>query len=237
MPAPDSPFIIIYLRLLQHWGPQYWWPVIHQDRVNYLREPQPLPRTAEHQWHIVLGAILTQNTAWSNAARALENLWQACRADPGVIQAMPDERLENLLHPTGYYRQKALKVRSWLRHYPGGDLSDKLDLPDPDLRREVLSVWGIGPETADSILLYALGRGFFVVDAYTRRILGRTGLLDPELSYEAVRSCIEDGLPRDIRIYQEYHALLVKHARNICRKNSPECPVCCLRTVCRYANS
>ncbi len=202
----NRPLLPLYRHLLQALGPQHWWP-------------------GDSAFEIALGALLTQNTAWRNVEQALRNLRNRGWLQPEAVATAPLEELEQLLRPSGYYRQKARRARDlarwWLAH--GGEEGLR-SLPTETLRRELLRLKGIGPETADSILLYAFHRPVFVVDAYTRRILSRHGFpLPPD--YEGLRKFMEDQLPRSVPLYQEFHALLVAVGKHFCRR-SPRCTGC-----------
>jgi endonuclease-3 related protein len=197
----------IYERLLETLGPRGWWPVSHG-----LEPPE---------WEIMAGAVLTQNTAWANVERAMENLARAGVRDRKSLLGLEESELARLIKPSGYYNQKAMKLRV-LAGFEG-----------PYTREGLLSLWGIGPETADSILLYSRGRPYFVVDAYTRRIFTRLGLISPEWKYEKVRGFFESRLPRDPEIYKEYHALIVEMAKRFCRIK-PVCQGCPMEGFCEY---
>ena len=178
-----------------------------------------------------MGAILTQNTAWSNVERALAALRARRLLTVARLSALPPGRLAGLIRSSGTFRVKALRLRAFLRYLRirhGGSLGRMSRAILDELRRELLGVPGIGPETADSILLYALGRPVFVVDAYTRRVLSRHRLLRREAGYEEVRAFFERHLPSDPRLFNEYHALLVAVGKVYCRSR-PHCAECPLR--------
>lgn len=206
----------IYRALLWAYGPQGWWP-------------------GESAFEVALGAVLTQNTAWSNVERAIENLKAAGVLSLQAMRALGQEELERLLKPAGTYRLKAARVRAlldYLEHAHGGDLAG-LSVGDLEaVRRALLSVPGIGPETADSILLYAAGRPTFVIDAYTRRLLGRLGLAEENASYGELRALFMEHLPPDPALYNEYHALIVRHGKERCHARRPRCGDCPLRQEC-----
>jgi len=195
--------------LLAHFGPQGWWP-------------------GETPLEVVLGAILTQNTNWNNVARVLASLKEQGLLDVRALEARPQAQLAAILRPAGYYNIKAARVKNFLEflsaHYQGS--LDLMAAADPErLRPALLTIKGIGPETADSILLYALDHPTFVVDAYTFRILSRHRLIPEESSYEELRAWFLDHLPAEIPLSQEYHALLVRLGKEFCRPR-PRCPVC-----------
>lgn len=208
-------------------GPMGWWP-------------------ARTPFEVIVGAILTQNTAWTNVERAMENLRRAQLLTPGAMERVAQARLAQLVRPSGYFRQKAKKLKAFvrfLRASHGGSLARMFRRPTAELREQLLAVHGIGPETADSILLYAGGHPVFVVDAYTHRILGRHNLTTGRPDYGAVRSLFEASLPRDAALYNEFHALLVNVGKNWCRKGQPRCGECPLlpylpdNSVLRWAGS
>ncbi len=189
----------------------------------------------------MVGAILTQQTTWLNAEKAISNLKEAKALSPEVLRRLDLSEVARLIRPSGFYNAKALKLKSlsrWLREYCGDDVSKLSAGSTSELRRQLLSVHGIGPETADSILLYAAGKPIFVIDAYTRRIFGRIGLAPNGNSYAAYQAFFMDNLTPDAGLLNEYHALLVRQAKDACRKK-PRCLKCCLGSICRFnkANS
>ncbi len=206
----------IYQRLLSAYGPQGWWP-------------------ADTRFEVMVGAILTQATAWRNVERAIQRLKAAGALSPERMARLSEGELAELIRPAGFFRQKTRRLRALLRLIgQHGSVEQLLSLPARELRRQLLSVPGVGPETADSILLYAAGYPVFVVDAYTKRILHRLGLLSGEKAgYEEVQELFESNLPRDPKLYGEYHALLVRHAKEHCRAR-PRCPGCPLAPVCNF---
>jgi endonuclease-3 related protein len=215
--AISQSLLNIYHQLMARYGPQYWWPA-------------PAP------FEIIVGAILTQSAAWLNVEKAIANLKTAGALSPEALRRLSLAEVAGLIHPCGYYNAKALKLKSfahWLGEYYNDDL-DKLFARDTDhLRRQLLSVHGIGEETADSIILYAASQPVFVIDAYTRRIISRIGLAPNSNSYAAYQTLFMNNLPADARLFNEYHALLVCLAKDVCR-NRPLCPRCCLNSICRY---
>lgn len=202
-----------FATLAKSLGPRHWWP-------------------ARTPFEVVVGAILTQNTAWQNVEKAIFNLRRERLLTPQAIERVPAQRLARLVRPSGYFRQKAKKLKAFvrfLRNEYGGSLPRMFATPTIELRRKLLDVFGIGPETADSILLYAGGHSVFVVDAYTHRILGRHGIAPGRPDYEAVRAMFEANLPADARLYNEFHALLVNVGKNWCRPREPRCSECPLK--------
>lgn len=207
----------VYRLLLDRYGPQHWWP-------------------ADAPFEVIVGAILTQSAAWGNVEKAILNLKQAGALTPVSLRKLPLDELAELIYPSGYYNAKALKIKSFVQHL--GDahqdsLEDLFSLDVPSLRRELLTIHGIGPETADSIVLYAARKPIFVIDAYTRRILPRLGLSPPRNDYSAFQELFMENLPTEEKLFNEYHALLVRHGKEVCKK-APLCDQCCLRGICPY---
>ncbi len=198
-----------YARLARHYGPTGWWP-------------------GETPFEIAAGAILTQNTAWRNVELAIENLKRARLLSPRAILNCRTATLEKALRPSGYFRVKARRLRSFCRHLVenyGGSIARMARRPLAALRDELLGVHGIGPETADDILLYACGHPVFVVDAYTRRILSRHGHTAADIPYEELRGVFERALRTDVATFQEYHGLIVYAGKDFCRSR-PHCEGC-----------
>lgn len=199
-----------YNSLFTAFGPQHWWP-------------------GETQFEVIVGAILTQNTSWTNVARAIENLRGEGLLSPTAIERVPLDRLEVLIRPSGYFRQKARKLKAFcafLRAEYRGSLKRMFEAPTIVLREKLLGVFGIGPETADSILLYAGEHPVFVVDAYTKRMLARHGWATREAKYEDVRWMVERQFPGDTERFNEFHALIVNTGKNYCRAQDPLCGEC-----------
>lgn len=206
----------IYNKLVERFGPQAWWP-------------------ADSPFEVIVGAILTQNTNWRNVEKAITNLKKAKVLSPKQILEIRNSKLENLVRPTGYYRQKARRLKEFVKYFTieyGARLSRMKNKDLSDLRQELLNIHGIGPETADSILLYALDKPTFVVDAYTRRIGQRLGLFKLD-DYHDIKDYFENNLPKNLEIYKEYHALLVELAKNFC-KTKPQCDGCPISKMCTH---
>jgi len=205
----------IYHRLLAHYGHQHWWP-------------------AQEPFEMIVGAILTQSAAWVNVEKAITNLKTARALSPAALRRLSQPEVARLIRPSGYYNVKAAKLRSfahWLGEYYSDNL-DKLFGGDTDhLRQQLLAIYGVGPETADSIILYAANKPVFVIDAYTRRIISRLGLAPINNSYEAYQVLFMHNLPADANLFNEYHALLVCLAKDVCRPH-PLCRQCCLSDIC-----
>src|SRR2546430_1245887 len=204
-----------FMAMSQALGPMQWWP-------------------AKTPFEVIVGAILTQNTSWTNVERAIANLRSAQTLTPSTITSARLSKLALLVRPSGYFRQKAKKLKAFVRFLQreyGGSLKRMFDTPTEILRGKLLSVHGIGPETADSILLYAGNHPVFVVDAYTHRIFGRHGITDGKPQYERVRALLEAALPRDSRLFNQFHALVVNTGKNWCRKKEPRCAECPLGSL------
>ncbi len=208
----------VFERLLEHLGPLHWWP-------------------ADTPFEVVIGAILTQNTAWTNVEKAMANLREHDCLSATALRAAPRQRLEEWIRPAGFFRQKAERLQLLAEHLftrHGGDLQRMLAGPLAQVREELLTLKGVGPETADAILLYAGDQPSFVVDAYTRRLFGRLQLLDARAPYAGIRAFFMARLPADSDLFNEYHALIVEHCKTRCRKRRPLCPGCCLRDLCPF---
>lgn len=198
-----------YSRMESYYGPTGWWP-------------------GDTAFEIAVGAVLTQNTAWINVEKAIKNLKREKLLEPRAILDCPLERLEGALTPSGYFRVKAKRLRSFCGYLVsryGGSMRRMKAQPLDALRRELLEVHGIGPETADDILLYACSKPVFVVDAYTRRILSRHGVVNRHMPYEELRRFFEQNVERDLSLYREYHALIVYVGKDYCRR-LPRCAEC-----------
>ena len=187
----------------------------------------------------MVGAILTQSAAWSNAEKAIASLKAAGVLSPQAIKRLPVSELARIIYPCGYYNAKAVKIKAladWLGSHYSDDIGRLVAVDINILREQLLSIHGIGPETADSILLYAVGKPAFVIDAYTRRIIDRIGLAPEDNSYDSYQRLFTDNLAADTGLFNEYHALLVKLAKDACRKK-PLCRRCCLNDICRFYKS
>jgi len=218
-PAPGEPLTTgealpqYFQAMSRRLGPMHWWP-------------------ARGPFEVVVGAILTQNTAWANVERAIANLRRQRLLSVRALECVPLRKLAKLVRSSGYFRQKARKLKAFvkfLRQEHAGSLRKMFRTPTEQLRERLLAVHGIGPETADSILLYAGGHAVFVVDAYTKRVLQRHGFVDEKAGYEEVRELFEKNLPRDPQLWNEYHALLVNVGKNWCRARAPKCDQCPLQ--------
>jgi len=210
----------IYDHLYKAFGPRHWWP-------------------AESRLEVIIGAVLTQGVSWRNVEKAINNLKNTGNMDLNALLHLDDDALSGLIHSAGYHRQKARKLKTllgWLNSRFGGDIDRMFNNPTSQLRCELLNLWGIGPETADSILLYAGEHPVFVVDAYTRRIFSRMGMVHEGIDYQELQSYFHHHLPPQAQLYNEYHALLVKLGAEYCKKRRPRCGECPLGTGCRYCH-
>ncbi|MEW8229597.1 MAG: endonuclease III domain-containing protein [Candidatus Thiodiazotropha endolucinida] len=204
--------MMIYRQLLGRYEAQHWWP-------------------GETPFEVMVGAVLTQNTAWSNVEKAIDNLKGLDALNLESLLTMPPDSLAAQIRPAGYFNVKTkrlLNLCRFLQQNPGLEVLDT-----DELRARLLSIHGIGPETADDILLYAFDRPVFVIDAYTRRLFGRLGLIVHDCGYESLRAGFEAALQNDSSLFSEYHALIVVHAKVHCR-TKPVCVSCPLSEQCRY---
>ncbi len=207
--------LAVYHTLLDRYSHQNWWP-------------------GDSLFEIMVGAILTQNTAWSNVEKAIASLRQANLLDPGLMLDTAEADLSEMIRSSGYFRLKARRLHnlcSCIQH--SGGLEALKRLPTLDLRERLLGVNGVGPETADDMVLYGFLRPVFVIDLYTRRIFSRIGMINGDEKYEQLRVMFQSGIGGDVEIFSEYHALIVIHAKEACRKK-PLCEQCCLRKQCAF---
>lgn len=205
----------VYQRLLKQHGEQDWWP-------------------GDSAFEIMVGAILTQNTAWTNVEKAIANLKAGCSLDARAIVKLDQGKLAELIRPSGYFNIKAARLKAfceWLLEQ--GDVPAVEQYETEALRKALLAVHGIGPETADDIVLYAFERPVFVIDAYTRRIFSRIGLISGDEPYETLRTLFQSKLKGSVQLYNEFHALIVMHGKDICRVK-PVCDQCRLSDRCTY---
>ncbi|MGI0100584.1 MAG: endonuclease III domain-containing protein [Candidatus Micrarchaeaceae archaeon] len=215
------PAYAIYKTLRRHFGFRDWWP-------------------GDSQFEVFVGAILTQQTTWGNVEKAILNLKRHNALDMGKIAKMPVRELQGLVRPSGYYRQKARRLKSICRSITKehGSLSAMLELDKEELRRTLLSYNGIGMETADSIILYAAQKPIFVIDAYTKRAMHR---IDPNISegieYDDLRAYFESSIKRDVTLYKDFHAQFVELGKSYCRKSKPLCHKCPVRKSCSFGST
>jgi len=216
-PAPTERSLPdLYRALLGIYGEQPWWP-------------------AESAFEVVVGAVLTQNAAWSNVEKAIDRMKAAGLLSLPALLESDHETLAQTIRPSGYFNVKARRLRNLCEFLAQqGGLEEFAGMHLPVQRDALLGVNGVGPETADDILLYALQRPVFVIDTYTRRLLQRLGLTHGGEDYEELRSIFEQALDGDVFVYQQYHALIVMHAKEVCRK-APRCERCTLAPDCPSA--
>jgi endonuclease-3 related protein len=211
----NSGLMEVYDHLFSYFGPSYWWP-------------------GDSPLEVIIGAILTQNTAWSNVEKAIGRLKNEGALSASLLQKVDQTVLSEWIRPAGYYRIKAKRLKNFfnffVREYEG-QINKIKNQPLDILRPQLLSINGIGPETADSILLYAFGFPTFVVDTYTHRIFSRHQFIDEEISYEDLRSYFMERLPADPQLFNEYHALLVRLGKTYCKKKGPRCDDCPLKSI------
>lgn len=208
--GPERALAEFYRALDDELGERRWWP-------------------AETPFEVIVGAILTQNTTWTNVERAIARLREAGQLEAAGIRRVPLRRLERMVRSSGYYRQKAKKLKAFVAFLDaefGGSLERMFASPTNQLREKLLEVHGIGPETADSILLYAGNHPVFVIDAYTRRVLSRHSLLDERAGYEEAQELFHRHLPREAPLFNQYHALLVEAGKRWCRPREARCQEC-----------
>ena len=215
--ATGKNLIEIYNLLLSSFGPQNWWP-------------------AETELEMMVGAILTQNTSWNNVEKAILNLKEKSLLSIQKLSRIPASILAEYIRPAGYYNLKVKRLKNLIHFIVdryNGDISNLFSRDTEAIREELLTVKGIGLETADSIVLYGAGRPIFVVDTYTHRILTRHGLIEEEAGYNDLQSFFMDNLSHDVELFKEFHALIVKTGKNFCKKDPicPECPLNILHKV------
>ena len=208
--------LAIHDTLYETFGAQHWWP-------------------ADTPFEVMVGAVLTQNTAWSNVERAIDNLASRGKLDAQRIVDARHDHLAGWLRPSGYFNIKAVRLKNFCRWYlDAGGHAALAQMQTETLRKALLSVNGVGPETADDILLYAFERPVFVIDAYTRRLFSRLGMVTGDEPYDDMRLAIEQCLGPDAALFNEYHALIVRHAKTYCRVK-PRCDACVMQATCPAA--
>ncbi len=223
-------FSRIYLILYKKYCSQGWWPLT-PDGETRTRHHSGRPKNEQHRFEIMLGAILTQNTAWTNVEKALEQLHKNKKVHYENILKTKKEKLAQLIRSAGYYNQKAerlLTIAKFVKQHTMKELMRKDAL---QLRELLLFVNGIGPETADSIVLYAFEKPSFVIDTYTKRIMSRVGLCKQDVDYHELQKMFVDNIKKDVATYKEYHALLVELAKQHCR-TKPDCEGCPVSNLC-----
>jgi len=234
--AQEKILSLIYARLYRRFGPQSWWPVLQvkesrEDEARPETQRRPRGRPANEKFEVIVGAILTQNTNWGNVERAITNLKQRRILSSTKLHRLPQHDLAQLIKPAGYFNVKAKRLKNFLNfffHEYAGNISRMQKEETATLRRKLLNVNGIGPETADSILLYALDKPVFVVDAYTKRIFSRHKIVRNDHDYHAVQEVFTKAIAPERQTYNEYHALIVRLGKDYCRTR-PKCTGCPLR--------
>jgi endonuclease-3 related protein len=212
----------IYKKLYTEFGPQGWWPITPENEFHP-KHNGIIPKTAKQRFEIIIGAILTQNTSWKNVEKAIFNLNKAKLVDIDKIKKINLKKLASLIKPSGYYNQKADRLKI---------IAEFFSKNNSPKREQLLQVKGIGPETADSILLYAFQNPYFVIDAYTKRIFSRIGICKKDVKYEDLQSVFHKNLSKDTKIFNEYHALIVELAKQFCTKQ-PKCDNCPINSSCK----
>ncbi len=223
----------IYSKLLDFFGSQGWWPVVN-DKNLLCEYHNNAPKNEAEALEICFGAILAQNTNWKNAEKAIINLNKNNLISIGKIIKIKEQKLAEIIKSSGYHNQKSKKLKNFcqfLSENYDGKLQKLFQSNIKKLRDELLSISGIGPETADSIILYAAKKPIFVVDAYTKRIIGRIGY--NEKTYDELQNLFMNSLPNNEKLFNEYHALLVELGKNIC-KSKPLCEICPIKSRCSY---
>ena len=208
----------IYNLLLKKNGPQHWWP-------------------GDSPFEVMVGAILTQNTSWSNVEKAINNLKENNLLSIESISDIKEEKLAELIKPAGYFNQKTFKLKrlvKFLNDEFNGDIESMKKLSLSHLRESLLSINGIGPETADSILLYALQKPIFVIDTYTARLTNRLEIFFEPPDYHTLQEYFMDHILEDIKLYNDFHAQIVVHGKDTCKKSKPKCDVCPLSNICPF---
>ena len=225
----------IYNKLYSHFTPQGWWPVTEEGKLH--PEYSDGPKNEKQQLEVIFGAILAQNTNWKNAEKAIINLNKNKLIGTKKLLKIENRKLAEIIKSSGYHNQKAKKLKNFcgflLKNYDG-KISLLFKNNIGELRGQLLSIKGIGPETADSLILYAAKKPIFVIDAYTKRILGRIGF--KQRAYDELQKLLMDNLPNSERLFNEYHALLVGLGKNICKKK-PLCEKCPINMNCNYFKS
>jgi endonuclease-3 related protein len=223
----------VYQRLLAFYGLQGWWPVIPPGGSS------PVycggPTNALQRLEVMVGALLAQNMSWRGARKALENLSSQSQLNFQSLLEIPEEKLGLLIRPSGYFNQKARRIKnliSFLNERYGAHWERFFAEPVSEMRGMLLGLNGIGPETADSIILYAAGLASFVIDSYTKRLFHRLGLTSGDISYKELKQRFEKALPVESELYNEYHALVVVHCKERCTARAPKCAGCALEQIC-----
>ncbi|MHA2002130.1 MAG: endonuclease III domain-containing protein [Promethearchaeota archaeon] len=232
----------LFDKLLAQYGEQGWWPLLSLDPdinptlrgqfTGYHPKVYSFPKTDAQIFEIMLGTILTQNTSWTNADKALGNLWQNRLLAFDKIEKLSFDKLGSLIRSSGYFNQKSVRILEFCEFLHIHPISQLKKMNIESLRKILINQRGIGPETADSMILYAFKKPTFVIDAYTRRFLTRLGFFKTSPTYEQCKELFEEAIPPELSKYNEYHALIVQHAVHIC-KTTPTCGDCFLKPFCK----
>ena len=233
---------ILYEKLFSHYGSQGWWPLLdlkpeinptqrgrytgyHPNDFNY-------PKNENQIFEVIIGTILAQNTSWVNAERALWNLAQKKLISEERLNCLSLDDLAQFIRSSGYFNQKAIKIQNMLRFLQEYPISSLKKFEISELRSKLLAIKGVGPETADSIILYAFKKPVFVVDSYTKRLISRLGLIPIKTTYDHIQNLFHTQLEADYNVYNEYHAVIVQHCVHVC-SSRPTCDSCFLNPFCR----
>jgi len=220
---------LVYDKLYKSFGPQGWWPLTIKG--NYSKYHSGRPKTDNHKFEIIIGAFLTQNTNWKNVEKALYNLAKNKLLNIERINKTKKEKLAQLIRPAGYYNQKSERLKIIAKFLTKNPIKKLNKLPVKELRKKLLDIKGIGPETADSIILYVFEKPIFVIDAYTKRIFSRLGY--KAKNYDEWQSLFHKSLKKDLNSFKEYHALIVELGKNYC-KSRPFCESCIIKGICKF---
>jgi endonuclease-3 related protein len=233
---------LLYDELYKNYGSQGWWPLVDlKPEINptqrgcytgYHPENYDYPKNEDQIFEIIIGTILAQNTSWVNAENALWNLAQKDLISESKLNKLDLDDLAQFIRSSGYYNQKAIKIQNMLHFLNINPIPSLKNLEINVLRQNLLNIKGVGPETADSIILYAFKKPIFVIDAYTKRLLSRIGIIPEKSTYEYIQNLFHAQISADIVVYNEYHALIVQHCVHIC-SSKPNCPSCFLNQNCQ----
>ncbi len=206
----DSRFLNLYFNLLQKYGKQNWWPLIEKGKVVYKKRKQ---LNEKEKFEIMVGAILTQNTSWKNVEKALLNLYKENLLDINKILKADNKILEEKIKCSGYYRQKVKKLKALAEFLKKNNIGELEKMHKEELREKLLGIYGVGKETADSILLYAFNKPIFIVDAYTRKLFANLGIIKGNENYDEIRILVERNFPKSVEMLKEFHALIVANGK------------------------
>ncbi|MEM3373622.1 MAG: endonuclease [Candidatus Woesearchaeota archaeon] len=220
----------IYKKFLFHYGNQYWWPTTSENEI--IPKYQGGPITEKQILEVIFGSILTQNTSWKNVEKAIIELNKRDLINIDKIIKIEIKELAQIIKSSGYYNQKAIKLKEIALFLKKNPINELKKFKINELRNLLLSIKGVGKETADSIILYAFNKPIFVIDAYTKRVFSRIGIIDEKLNYDEIQEIFQKNLPKNEKIYNEYHALIVEHAKKYCKKK-PLCEFCILNKICK----